>query len=99
MAIKFSSTKQTVEHINCLVYGEAGIGKTTLCATAPSPLIISAEAGLLSLKKHDIPVYEIKEPLIKAVQKYLKDDLMVTLHSKEFEALAFMDIVPAETQS
>lgn len=43
-----------------LVYGQAGIGKTCLCATLPNPIILSAEAGLLSLKRLDIPVIEIK---------------------------------------
>lgn len=41
-----------------LVYGSAGSGKTTLCGTAPAPLIISAEAGLLSLRSKSIPVIE-----------------------------------------
>jgi hypothetical protein len=39
-----------------LVYGRAGTGKTSLCGTAPSPVIISAEAGLLSLRSKKIPV-------------------------------------------
>lgn len=46
--------------IKCLVYGRAGIGKTRLCATAPKPLIISAEGGLLSLRNVSIPAIEIK---------------------------------------
>jgi hypothetical protein len=46
--------------IKALVYGAAGSGKTTLCGTAPSPLIISAEAGLLSLRNKKIPVLEVK---------------------------------------
>lgn len=45
--------------IKILVYGQAGHGKTTLCATAPRPVIISAEAGLLSLARYSIPVAEI----------------------------------------
>lgn len=58
MAIQFSTTdKESVKHgIKVLVYGRAGMGKTTLCGTAPAPLIISAEAGLLSLRKKSIPV-------------------------------------------
>lgn len=46
--------------VKALVYGRPGIGKTTLCATAPTPVIISAEAGLMSLRKYDIPVLPIK---------------------------------------
>jgi hypothetical protein len=41
------------------VYGEAGSGKTVLASTAPTPIIISAEAGLLSLRHSDIPVIVI----------------------------------------
>jgi len=61
MAIKIKSTKDFKSHgVKGLVYGPAGIGKTRLCATAPDPLIISAEAGLLSLADVDIPVIDVK---------------------------------------
>lgn len=42
-----------------LCYGESGVGKTTLCATAPKPIIISAEKGLLALAEKDIPVIDV----------------------------------------
>lgn len=48
--------------VKALVYGKAGIGKTRLCASAPKPIIISAEGGLLSLRKmhvHAIAVSSI----------------------------------------
>lgn len=57
--------------IKALVYGRAGVGKTVLGSTAPQPLFISAERGLLSLRKviedrraivgpnYDIPAVEI----------------------------------------
>lgn len=63
MPLNFSTTsKESTAHgVKCLVYGGAGAGKTTLCGTAPSPLIISAEAGLLSLRAKDIPVIIVKE--------------------------------------
>lgn len=57
-----TSRAASVEHgIKCLVYGRSGIGKTRLCATAPSPIIISAESGMLSLRDQDVPIIEIKE--------------------------------------
>jgi len=59
MAIKISSTRKVIHHVNCMVYGEAGIGKTTLLKTAPNPLIISIEGGLLTLAEEDIPVIEV----------------------------------------
>jgi len=60
MAVVLTTTKKASTHVKALVFGEAGMGKTVLCATAPKPLIISAEAGLLSLSDHDIPVIEVK---------------------------------------
>jgi phage nucleotide-binding protein len=62
VAIKLTSTKQAakVNGIKVLTYGQAGAGKTTLCATTGGkPVIISAESGLLSLRSHDIPVIEV----------------------------------------
>lgn len=58
MALQFSTTDaESVAHgVKMLVYGSAGVGKTTLCGTAPEPLIISAEAGLLSLRHKKLKV-------------------------------------------
>lgn len=62
MAIKLTTTREAaqINGIKVLVYGQAGSGKTTLCATTEAPtLIISAESGLLSLRKYDIPVINV----------------------------------------
>lgn len=72
MAIRITTTAQAAQlhGVKMLVYGKAGVGKTTLCATAPNPIIISAEAGLLSLRAHTLPVIEIKtiDDLMEAYQ-------------------------------
>jgi len=62
MALNFSTAKELarMNGVKVLVYGKAGVGKTVLCATAPKPIIISAESGLLSLRDYDIPVMEIE---------------------------------------
>lgn len=77
MAIQLVSANSLAANhgVKCLVYGRAGMGKTCLSATAPAPVIISAESGLLSVQKqnlirlygennpaitYDIPVIEIK---------------------------------------
>ncbi|MBL8445649.1 MAG: ATP-binding protein [Zoogloeaceae bacterium] len=63
MVIRLTSTKQSVVEngIKVLVHGPAGAGKTVLCGTTGEPtVIISAEAGLLSLRGKDIPVIEVK---------------------------------------
>lgn len=61
MAIKIETTDVLGKShgIKCIVYGRAGMGKTTLCGTAPRPVIISAESGLLSLRHKRIPVIQI----------------------------------------
>jgi hypothetical protein len=76
MSNNWTTTSQTTqsEGVKICVYGPAGVGKTVMCATAPDPIIISAESGLLSLRRaniervygvgtpgitYDIPVYEI----------------------------------------
>jgi len=62
MAIKLTNTRDAARTngIKVLVYGQAGAGKTSLCATTGgNPIIISAESGLLSLRGSDIPVIEV----------------------------------------
>lgn len=65
MPMQWSTTSQqgVQQGVKVLVYAESGAGKTMLCATAPKPAIISAEAGLLSLSKANIEkVYGINQP-------------------------------------
>lgn len=60
MAVRIISTKNYgIDGVKVLVYGPAGIGKTTLASTAPDPLIISVEGGLLSLAEKDVPAIEV----------------------------------------
>ena len=56
MAISLRNTRDVgTAGVKVLVYGHAGAGKTSLIRTAPNPVILSAEAGLLSLSDLDIP--------------------------------------------
>ena len=61
MSVKLTTARQAAvdNGIKVLVYGGAGSGKTVLASTAPNPVIISAESGLLSLRHTDIAVIEI----------------------------------------
>ncbi len=62
--MELSSVMQLTQNngAKCLVYGASGAGKTRLIATAPQPIILAAEKGLLSLRSVilemgiDIPV-------------------------------------------
>lgn len=59
MAISLKTTRSLASGVKVLVYGQAGAGKTSLIPGLPSPLILSAEAGLLSISDTDLPVAEI----------------------------------------
>ena len=60
MAINLKSTKGLhANGVKCLVYGNAGSGKTSLIPTLPSPIALSAEGGLLSISGADVPYIEI----------------------------------------
>lgn len=61
MAIKLQSTAAlaAVNGVKVLVYGQAGAGKTSMIRTLPSPIVLSAEGGLLSLGDVDVPFIEI----------------------------------------
>jgi energy-coupling factor transporter ATP-binding protein EcfA2 len=56
MAIHLKSSQDLAiqNGVKILVYGKAGFGKTSLVATAPTPLLISAESGLLSLREENL---------------------------------------------
>jgi len=59
--INLQNTGQaTADAIKLLVYGAAGVGKTSLIPTMPAPVILSAEAGLLSIANADLPFLAIK---------------------------------------
>ena len=62
MAIKITSARDAaaLHGIKGLIYGRAGMGKTYLARTAPNPIVISAESGLLSLRDTNIPVITVK---------------------------------------
>lgn len=76
MAIKIQNTADfTADSVKCLVYGGAGVGKTRFCASAPTPIIISAESGLLSLADGEVDFIEINSlKQLDEAYNYLKKD-------------------------
>ena len=82
MSIKLGNTSEIkTTGIKMLVYGEAGSGKTTLIRTLPNPIVLSAEAGLLSLRKYGVPFITITslEDLMEAFT-YLTTDPVGTAY-------------------
>ncbi len=62
MAISVKTTGSLAANgVKLLVYGQAGVGKTTLIKTLPDPIILSAEGGLLSIRDADLPYIEIAD--------------------------------------
>ncbi len=44
--------------VKALIFGPAGTGKTPILNTAPRPVLLATEAGLLSMRGSKIPTYE-----------------------------------------
>lgn len=83
MPIQRTTTNLATGCVKIINYGEAGVGKTKLIATAPNPIIVSTERGLLSLRDYSIPAYEVNtsqelfEALIAAVHDNNSDTICV----------------------
>lgn len=82
MAMEFTTANTATEvgGVKVLTHGGPGSGKTVLMATMPSPIVISAEAGLLSLRKANLErIFGVGNPHIEYDVKVIKvsnvDDL------------------------
>lgn len=90
MAINLKSTRDvSYSGVKILVHGISGAGKTSLIKTLPRPLVLSAEAGLLSLRGADIPYIEIHSlaELGEAYEYLFTEDAR-----KQFESVALDSI-------
>lgn len=75
--------------VKMLVYGQAGAGKTSLIPTLPKPLVLSAEAGLLSIAEADVPFIEIKDAeTLSEAFAFVKD----SAEAKEFRSICLDSI-------
>lgn len=41
----------------CIIYGGPGVGKTPLISSAPRPVLLATEPGLLSMKQSNVPTW------------------------------------------
>ena len=90
MAIQLKSTRNVaINGVKLLVYGQAGAGKTTLIRTLPDPIVLSAEAGLLSLRDSDIPYIEISD---MATLREAYEWLANSDEAKQFKSVALDSI-------
>lgn len=101
MPLAFTTSNQHTEigGVKCCLYSLSGIGKTVLTATAPKPILLAAEAGLLSLRRSNLErlfgkdnpgiTYDMPVLLIQTVQD-LNDALefiTVNPHGKVFKTI------------
>lgn len=70
MQVQYTNSIKLNYGVKTCLFGASGIGKTRLLATAPDPLILSAESGLLSLRKQKVAFIDIStyKGLIEAYQ-------------------------------
>ena len=90
MAINLRSTKGLhANGVKLLVYGNAGSGKTSLIPTLPTPVVFSAEGGLLSIADADVPFIEVSsyDTLMEAYKWLTESD-----EAKHFESIALDSI-------
>lgn len=90
MAVNLKSTSACAPAgVKVLVYGAAGTGKTTLIAGMPTPLILSAESGLLSLQGSDLAYIEVNSVGdLREAYKWL----VGSQEAKHFESVALDSI-------
>jgi len=90
MAIQLKRTKEaTAQAVKLLVYGQAGAGKTSLIPTLPTPVILSAEGGLLSIADTNLPFIEIMSmDDLREAYKWLTS----STEAAEFESVALDSI-------
>lgn len=101
MAIEIKSTKNLkADAVKCLVYGGPGVGKTVLCSTAPSPIVISAEGGMLSLHGKDVPFVEVKSPAdVDAVYRLVATSEYQTICLDSISEIAEVLLVDLKTST
>jgi hypothetical protein len=65
MAVQIVNTRTEAQlhGVKALIYGSAGVGKTSLALSMDTPIILSAESGVLSLRNYDLPMIKIKTVL------------------------------------
>lgn len=90
MAINLKRSSQlALDGVKLLVYGQAGAGKTSLIKTLPSPVVLSAEGGLLSIADADVPYIEIGSmDDLREAYKWLES----SSEAKEFKSVALDSI-------
>lgn len=72
--------------VKILIYGGAGSGKTRSAVTAPKPLIVAIENGLLSIQYENVPVFDCRgKNCLQAFAQFIQ--WVQTPESRQFETI------------
>lgn len=63
LAIRRTGSKDYGQYVKALICGQPGSGKTLLGSTAPDPLIVDCEGGLMTIAHKKMPYAKIDSPL------------------------------------
>jgi len=90
MAIQLKSSGDVAANqLRVLVFGQAGGGKTSLIPTLPSPVVLSAEGGLLSISGSNVPYVEVTNvAILQEVYQWLTE----SAEAAQFESVALDSI-------
>jgi len=79
-----SNKDKEITGLNILLYGDSGTGKTWFCGTAPKPIVLDFDGGIITLRDKDIPYVPREE--MSTWKKAMKviDEAM---EAKEFETI------------
>ncbi len=73
--LKFFRADKMPKYKKILVYGDSGIGKTSLALTVPDPLVIDTEKGTLSLMGSKVNIAQVVSlSQMKKVYEFLRRD-------------------------
>ena len=87
--LRFTTTSEAaiLHGVKMCVHSRAGAGKTTLIGTLPTPLVLSAESGLLSLRHLSIPTIIISSLKDMEEASKVRNMELVQRHSRDIEEL------------
>lgn len=76
---------------NLMVYGDPGVGKTTLASTTPNPLFLDVDGGLMSVAHKDFDVVEVGKH--QSVIQDLEDAYMLLIGSEHSYETIVVDTI------